>query len=454
MHARSRLVAPVTALLGITVLLALLAPDSLAGASRGVVDAVSAEARRLDGVVRALAMPLRRGGVGEHRATSLVAAFATALAVLCAWLAARNLALPAARARQAALLVLLTPAALLAGTTRAPHCLHLLAGSVGTLLAILVAKHPRWWAIAALLAVLVLAQAGSAIGALLPLVVLPFWCRELPPGSARSPRALAPGLVLLGGSAASALVLRAVPASELPSAAEVGSYDLTTLLPLVLRDGMRACLPVSVLLLAAALSKSCHRTALALLAAGAVHVLVGCHLTFTLGDDGWFLLPLLPAVVLMLAQWLGPRAWFATGITALVLASLHTYVRFDHGASRVFTGGVSVAAAGAPFVVIPGPGEQEGYALARLPDGAVFRLGPACGGAGAAAAAAAIAPLDAALRSGKRVFLADRAEHALLEPLFRAEHAGATHVLRALQATFEWRGQRSGGFAGHELVAR
>jgi hypothetical protein len=42
----------------------------------------------------------------------------------------------------------------------------------------------------------------------------------------------------------------------------------------------------------------------------------------------------------------------------------------------------------------------------------------------------------------------------LVEPLFRAEHAGAPQLWRALRETFTWRDVRSGTFVGHELVPR
>ena len=392
-------------------------------------------------------------GLPTYMAALGLLAAATGLAVFAVHQMARAGGGSRGAALGAGALVATCPAAAVAATTVHVHAFVLLLAALATWLAARTAARGSWRFAAALGVTCGVAHWAAPIGALLPLLVVPLLLLEPAAEVLSSRRTAALVLVALGTWLGLAAVLqRGDLTAGLPSGEQVASYDVGTLGPLLLRDGLRAFLPLSLVVLGALGAARGHRHALVLAGLALLHTVVGCHLTGTLGDDGSFLLPLLPASALLAARLLSGRLCLAAVLAGLAISATKVALRADWHAASEFTAGVHELAAGRPFTLITGPRRDEAFVLARLPRIAPVRVVPVCDGAATPDGFAQ--DLQQRLTGGQRVLLTDEAEQALRDPVFRARHAAAGAVLKQLEATFTLTFVTARGFAGRELAAR
>ena len=407
-------------------------------------------------VLRQLVEWLGMAGVGTHEAVLGLTAGAYGLSILAAFATMRTTNGSPRQALAAAALLATCPAATVAATTLLTHALVLLLASVGTWLAVRTATRPSWPRALQLGVWLGLAAAAAPIGLLLASVLLPLLLLE-PLAEPRPPlrrRMLVGSVAAVVGAGLLAALRWGRIRTGLPSLEQVASYDLGTLGPLLLREAGRAFLPLSLVVAAALAQGTWCRHAVCVLGAVLLHTLLGCHLTTTLGDDGSFLLPVLPAAVLLAGRWLPGRFALAVAFVALGLSGTKLWLRADWQPCAAFCAGLQEVAGERPYTLLAGPRRDEAFLLARLPQTTPLRIVTVCTGEPDAAAAAVVREVQQRLQQGQRVLLTDEAEQALRDPGFRARHAAAPAVLRALESTFARRHVQAQGFAAQELVAR
>lgn len=403
-------------------------------------------------------------GLELHAAALVVAAIAVAAAAWMTHAAAQTLGLMRGEALAAAALVAGTPAAATAATTVHVHAVELGLGAAAIWLAARMARHGRWIT-AAMLGVLIGSSfVASPAGWLVALMIVPFWLLEWSDASEPAPaagnhetcwRRMAP----LVGCAVVATVLAVAlpwhyPPALLPTWDQIVNYDIGTLGKLFGRDAGRSFLPLSVGILAALWSPRRHRCALVVLFLVAVGLLLGCHQTRTLGDDGSFLLPVLPMAALLVARTLSRRWAIVAVVLAVLLSATKTLLRADHGAASSFVAGYEKVVVDRACRVIAGPYRDQAFFLSHLGHVSQESVLKIASADATRTVEQVIEELSAAASTGTCLLLTEEAEQALREVEFRVRYPHSAALLKQLEATFEWRRQRAEGFVATELVPR
>lgn len=389
---------------------------------------------------------------GTHHAALWLAAAAAGLAAVFVHGAASTVGISRRRAFLAALLTTTAPAAALAATTVHVHAFLLLLGALAAWLVAIVGTRGSIPAAVALGLLCGGAHWATPVGVLLPFGALPFLVRS---DASAEPtvlrRTLLAGLaVLLHGGLLFGL-RRGEVLADLPTLEQVASLDLGTLGPLWLRDAGRAFLPLSVAALAAVFSSRHHRQALLLVLGSLLAAVLGCHWTQTLGDEGSFVLPLLPLAAVIAARWLSPGVTLALVLAAAGVSGTKLWLRGDWSACAEWRAGNVEIAQDKPIVLLAGPRRDAAFQLARPLPTPPLALFPTVDDP------AAVAPFVAALQArtkDARVFLTDEAEQLLRDPVFRAKHAAAPALLQALETTFALQRVTARGFGAEELKAK
>jgi hypothetical protein len=421
-------------------------------------------------------------GLGLHASAMVLAAVAVAAASWMTHTSARTLGLTRSEALVAAACVAFTPAAATAATTVHLHAIELCIAAGAICYASRMARDGRWITAAFLGVLLGGAFVASSVGLLLAVAIVPFWLIEAwPAGSAtatgntanavppvvavvgapqRAPsqtmrQRLLPMLTVVVIATVMVLVCQWQRAPELvPSWDQIVNYDLGTLGQLFARDAGRSFLPLSLGVLAALWSYRWHRRALLVLALVGIGLLLGCHLTKTLGDDGSFLLPLLPMAALLVARALTRRWAIVLVLVAVALSGTKVLLRAEHNAAAAFVDGYQQIAAERTCRIVAGPGRDQGFLLARLahvPQQSVLGLASADA---TKTVPQTVAEMLDSVASGTCLLLTDEAEQALREPEFRVRYPHSAALLKELEAKFVWQRKRAAGFAATELVAR
>ncbi|MGB3965975.1 MAG: hypothetical protein WBO45_04540, partial [Planctomycetota bacterium] len=346
------------------------------------------------------------------------------------------------------------PAAATAATMIHTHAFVLAVAAGGLWLAVATARRGSMRLAAALGVVSGLAHAATPVGALVPVAVLPWvgFARGAAVPARRALVLVAAALVI--GLTVAAALLRLRLTEGMPAWEAVRAWDVGTLLPIFLRDAGRSYLPLSLVVLAAIWSRTHHRPALAVLAGVVGAVLLGCHTTATLGDDGSFVLPFLPAAAVLAASWLPVRMLFVVVLAGTGIAGTKLALRVNWHADAQYVAGVRQVSAGRACRLLMGPRRDEAVVLRCLPEITPERLLPHVAPAPSATPEQLTAQLIAAARAGQCVVITEEAQDALRDPFFRSCHPGAAALLRQLEAAFTWRAARIAGFAGHELVPK
>jgi hypothetical protein len=413
------------------------------------------------GLHDALAAAVGWLGIGRCGAGLLLSALAAALGVCALHSAARRLGDGRGAAALAAALAGGCPAVLFFATTVQVPALTFGALGLATLAAARWAARPAWGIAAAAGAVALLPAAVPGPGAFAPLVLLPWQALErarLHPGlgwraqaaqTALFAAVYAGGVALLGG-------VGCCGCGSLPGQGEWMSYDLATLLPLCARDWLRAYLPLSIVWFAALWRRDGCAAASWLLLALAVHLVLACHATQTLGDEGsWLLAFAFPAARLALRTTGERRCRWLLAI-ALLLGAAKTFVHGDRERIAWWVDGVRAEAAAAAPALLHGPRlDAEALFVRSLAVDAVPLL-PLLQGGGPAPAVveACVGDLRARRLRGQRLLLSEEGEALLRDPLARGRLPAAAALLARLRADFVWRAIVRPGCLLYELVER
>lgn len=421
---------------------------------------------------------LRVTGLGLHAAAMMLAAVAVAAASWLTHASARMLCLTRREALVAAAFVAFTPAAATAATTVHVHAIELCVAAVAIWLASRLARDGRWMTAALLGLLLGGAFVVSPAGLLLAVAIVPFWSTETwPRGSdtaigdaetadgdatalLRAPsqtlrQRLLPMLTVIAIATATVFACQWQRTPELvPTWDQIVNYDLGTLGNLLARDAGRSFLPLSLGILAALWSYRWHRRALVVLALVGIGLLLGCHLTRTLGDDGSFLLPLLPIASLLVARALTRRWAIALALSAVALSGTKVLLRAEHNAAAAFVDGYQQIAAERTCRIIAGPYRDQAFLLARLAHVSQESVLGLASANVTNTVPQIVAEMLGSVSSGTCLLLTDEAEQALREPEFRVRYPHSAALLKELEAKFVWQRKRAAGFAATELVAR
>jgi hypothetical protein len=390
----------------------------------------------------------------EAHLVRAVAAAAAAAALLFVHGTARTL-VARGHALVAAALAIACPAVAIAATAVHVHAVVLLLAAVATSGALATAQRPTWWRGLLLGGWLAGAHALTPGAALTAAVVLPWACCAHPPPPGTRRRAAFVGLLVLATWLGATLLLQRGDVTRgLPSREQIAAFDLGTLAPLLLRDVGRDLLPLSWVLLACLWSKHHHRAALCLLAATAALLVVGCHRTETLGDDGSWALLLVPPAALLTAQATGPRLGLGLLAATLAVSGTKLWLRSEHAACTAFLTGLRAVAAEGACTIVCGPARDEAFLRAGWPELAAVRIAAVCSPHDERAPAAVVAEFAGMVRDGRQLLLTAEAEAALRDPAWRARHAKAAPLLRELEQAFRFEFVAQGGCHLQRLVPR
>ncbi|MGK0156322.1 MAG: hypothetical protein ACI9SE_003290 [Neolewinella sp.] len=419
---------------------------------------------------------LRFTGLGLHAAAMTLAAVAVAAASWLTHASARMLGLTRCEALVAAAFVAFTPAAATAATTVHVHAIELCIAAMAIWLASRLARDGRWITAALLGLLLGGAFVASSAGLLLAVAIVPFWLTEAwPRGSdtaigiaadgdaaalLQAPsqtlrQRLLPMLTVVAIAMATVFACQWQRPPELvPTWDQIVNYDLGTLGNLLVRDAGRSFLPLSLGILAALWSYRWHRRALVVLSLVGIGLLLGSHLTSTLGDNGSFLLPLLPIASLLVARALTRRWAIALVFVAVALSGTKVLLRAEHNAAAAFVDGYQQIAAERTCRIIAGPYRDQAFLLARLAHVSQESVLGLASADVTSTVPQIVAEMLDSVSSGTCLLLTDEAEQALREPEFRVRYPHSAALLKELEAKFVWQRQRAAGFAAAELVAR
>jgi hypothetical protein len=396
-----------------------------------------------------------RVGAGVHDAAIWFSAGAAGAGAAAVFAAATRLQHPPRAAAAAALLAATCPAVAFAATRVHVHAAEFALAAVALLATVAWARRPTWWRAVVAGAISGALHASAPVGVLLPIVTLAWFGLHMErPASVR--RVAWQVFLHLASHAAVALAaLRGAALAGLPGAAEVAAYDLGTLLPLLHSEWLRSCLVLAAIAGLALLHRAEHIAAVLLHAALGLYLVLACHTTATLGDDGACLLPLVPSAALLAMRVLAasPRLLLAALAVSALQAATKIVLRADWSSSDAFATGLDAAIGDTRCAVVIGPRADEAAVLARPPRAEIVRMQPIAAGPPPAVAAFAAA-LRQRLADGQRVFLTEEVEAALMNAEFRASHPSSPLLLQALRDTFVWRPIWNDRFSAKELLRR
>lgn len=399
---------------------------------------------------------LARTGISVHSAGLWFAATTAAIGIAAVFASAVRLLPSRGAARLCTLLAASCPAVAFAATSVHLHAAGFMIAAIATWAAVGWARSGASWRALLTGGVTGGAHALTPLGALLPLAVAPvlLLAAERPSDSAvwRWPAQVA---LALGTHLVVAWVaLNEQLCAGMPGLGEVAAYDFATLLPLLAREWLRGCLPLSLVVACLLLHPRVHAPARVLHLALAAYLLLGCHATASLGDDGACLLTLVPAATLLVMRALGERRRLVLSLLLLstAVAAAKICVRADWALYDALASGVKAVAQGKPLLLLTGPGLDEAILLCE-PEIEAIRVRQV-GRGPAPKPADLVADLGRRLASGQRVFVTPEAEIALRDPVFQARYAQAAPILFELEQAFAWRPLQKDGWHSKELVRR
>lgn len=407
----------------------------------------------LAAAMRSFVHGLARTGISVHSAGLWFAATTAAVGVAVVFASAVRLLPSRGAAMLGALLAASCPAVAFAATSVHLHAAGFLIAAIAAWAAVCWARSGAWWRALLTGAVTGGAHALTPLGALLPLAVAPvlLLAAERPAAVWRWPAQIA---LALGAHLVVAWVALERLRAGMPGLAEVAAYDFATLVPLLARDWLRSCLPLSLVTACLLLHPRLHGSARVLYLALAAYLLLGCHATASLGNDGACLLPLVPAATLLVMRALGGRRRLLLSLILLsaAVAVVKNSVRADWAVYEGLADGVKAVTQGKPCVLLSGPCLDEAMLLCE-PGIEAIRVRQV-GRGPEPKPADLVADLGRRLASGQRVFVSPEAELALRDPLFQARFAEAAAILFELEQAFVWRPLQQEGWHTKELVRR